>query len=256
MAQTKTNFRGKQYQLLENILARDNMLNALAKVESNKGAPGIDGVEVTSLRKNLKEDWHYTKSALLSGTYKPMPVREVDIPKPDGGFRTLGIPTVTDRMIQQAVSLKLMPIFDKDFSKYSYGFRPGRSAHQAVLKAREYIEEGYKWVVDIDIEKFFDRVNHDMLMARVARKITDKRVLKLVRSYLNAGVMRDGVVIGKHKGTPQGGPLSPLLSNIVLDDLDKELTKRGHKYTRYADDCNIYCRSRRAAERTYDSIVK
>ena len=255
VAQTKTNLRGKQYQLLENILARDNMLNALRKVESNKGAPGIDGMEVSSLRKHLKEDWHYTKSALLSGTYKPMPVREVDIPKPDGGFRTLGIPTVQDRMIQQAVSLKLMPIFDKDFSKYSYGFRPGRSAHQAVLKAREYIEEGYKWVVDIDIEKFFDRVNHDMLMARVAAKITDKRVLKLVRSYLNAGVMRDGVVIGKYEGTPQGGPLSPLLSNIVLDDLDKELTKRGHKYTRYADDCNIYCRSKRAAERTYDSIV-
>jgi len=255
VAQAKTNFRSKQYQLLENILARDNMLNALRKVEANKGAPGIDGVEVTSLRKNLKEDWHYTKSALLSGTYKPMPVREVDIPKPDGGLRTLGIPTVTDRMIQQAVSQKLMPIFDKDFSKYSYGFRPGRSAHQAVLKAREYIEEGYKWVVDIDIEKFFDKVNHDMLMARVARKITDKKVLKLLRSYLNAGVMRNGVVVEKYEGTPQGGPLSPLLSNIVLDDLDKELKRRGHKYTRYADDCNIYCRSRRAAERTYDSIV-
>jgi group II intron reverse transcriptase/maturase len=255
VAQTKTNLRGKQYQLLENILARDNMLNALRKVEANKGAPGIDGVEVTSLRKNLKEDWYYTKSALLSGTYKPMPVREVDIPKPDGGVRTLGIPTVGDRMIQQAVSQRLMPIFDKDFSKYSYGFRPGKSAHQAVLKARQYIEEGYKWVVDIDIEKFFDRVNHDMLMARVARKVADKRVLKLVRSYLNAGVMRDGVVVGKYEGTPQGGPLSPLLSNIVLDDLDKELTKRGHKYTRYADDSNIYCRSKRAAERTYDSIV-
>jgi group II intron reverse transcriptase/maturase len=255
VAQTKTNLRGKQYQLLENILARDNMLNALRKVESNKGAPGIDKMEVTSLRKNLKEDWHYTKSALLSGTYKPMPVREVDIPKPDGGLRTLGIPTVTDRMIQQAVSLKLMPIFDKDFSKYSYGFRPGRSAHQAVLKAREYIEEGYKWVVDIDIEKFFDRVNHDMLMARVARKVADKRVLKLLRSYLNAGVMRNGVAVEKHEGTPQGGPLSPLLSNIVLDDLDKELDRRGHKYVRYADDCNIYCKSRRAAERTYDSIV-
>jgi len=255
VAQTKTDLRGKQYQLLDNILAKDNMLNALKKVEHNKGAPGIDKMEVPHLRKHLSEEWQFTKSTLLSGTYKPMPVREVDIPKPDGGFRTLGIPTVTDRMIQQAVSLKLAPIFDKDFSEYSYGFRPGRSAHQAVQKARQYIEEGYKWVVDIDIEKFFDRVNHDMLMARVARKITDKRVLKLVRSYLNAGVLKDGVVIEKHEGTPQGGPLSPLLSNIVLDDLDKELTKRGHKYTRYADDSNIYCRSKRAAERTYDSIV-
>lgn len=255
VAQTKTNLRGKQYQLLENILARDNMLNALKKVEHNKGAPGIDKMEVPHLRKHLREEWQFTKSALLSGTYKPMPVREVDIPKPDGEVRTLGIPTVQDRMIQQAVSLKLAPIFDKDFSDYSYGFRPGRSAHQAVLKARQYIEAGYKWVVDIDIEKFFDRVNHDMLMARVARKVADKRVLKLVRSYLNAGVLRDGVVVGKHEGTPQGGPLSPLLSNIVLDDLDKELTKRGHKYTRYADDSNIYCKSKRAAERTYESIV-
>jgi len=255
VAQTKTDLRGKQYQLLENILARNNMLNALKKVESNKGAPGIDKMEVPHLRKHLREEWQFIKSALLSGTYKPMPVREVDIPKPDGGLRTLGIPTALDRMIQQAVSLKLAPIFDKDFSKYSYGFRPGRSAHQAVLKARQYIEEGYKWVVDIDIEKFFDHVNHDMLMARVARKVADKRVLKLVRSYLNAGVMRDGVVVGKYEGTPQGGPLSPLLSNIVLDDLDKELDRRGHKYTRYADDSNIYCKSKRAAERTYESIV-
>ncbi len=231
------------------------MLNALKRVEVNKGAPGIDGMEVSSLREYIRQEWKLIKSSLLDSTYRPMPVREVKIPKPDGGIRTLGIPTAGDRMIQQAVSLKLMPIFDKDFSKYSYGFRPGRSAHQAVLRAREYIEEGYKWVVDIDIEKFFDRVNHDMLMARVARKITDKRVLKLARSYLNAGIMRDGVVVEKYEGTPQGGPLSPLLSNIVLDDLDKELTKRGHKYTRYEDDCNIYCRSRRAAERTYDSIV-
>ncbi len=202
VAQAKTNPRAKQYQLLEKILAKDNMLNALRKVESNRGAPGIDGMEVPHLRVNLKEEWQITKSYLLSGTYRPMPVREVDIPKPDGGLRTLGIPTAADRMIQQAVSLKLTPIFDKEFSPYSYGFRPGRSAHQAVLKAKQYIEEGYRWVVDIDIEKFFDRVNHDMLMSRVARKVADKRVLKLVRSYLNAGAMRDGVVVEKHQGTP------------------------------------------------------
>ena len=255
VAQAKTNHRDKQYQLLEEILARRNMLNALARVESNKGAPGIDGMEVPDLRKNLREEWQFTKSILTSGTYMPTPVREVEIPKTDGGTRTLGIPTVLDRMIQQAVSLKLTPIFDKDFSDYSYGFRPRRSAHQAVAKAKQYIEEGYKWVVDIDIEKFFDRVNHDMLMARVARKVKDKRVLRLIRSYLNAGALKDGVVVDRYEGTPQGGPLSPLLSNIVLDDLDKELDRRDHKYVRYADDCNIYCKSRRAAERTYVSIV-
>ena len=256
VAQTKTNLRDRQYQLLEDILARQNMLNALKKVEANKGAAGIDGMEVSSLRKHLKEEWQLIKSLLLSGTYKPMPVREVNIPKPDGGLRALGIPTVTDRLLQQAMSQKLSPIFDKHFSDYSYGFRTGRSAHGAVLKAKEYIEQGYKWVVDIDIEKFFDRVNHDMLMARVAAKISDKRVLKLVRAYLNAGIMSDGVVIEKGQGTPQGGPLSPLLSNIVLDDLDKELESRGHKFCRYADDCNIYLKSRRAAERAYVSIVK
>jgi len=256
MAQTKTSSCGKEYQLLEEILARGNMLNALKKVEANKGAPGIDNMEVPHLRKYLKEEWEYIKSSLLDSTYKPMSVREVKIPKPDGGTRILGIPTVVDRMIQQAIAQKLIPVFDKHFSEASYGFRPGRSAHDAVLKAKEHIEQGYKWVVDIDIEKFFDRVNHDMLMARVARKVKDRRILKLIRAYLNSGVMANGVVAEKVEGTPQGGPLSPLLSNIILDDLDKELEARGHKFCRYADDSNIYLKSRRAAERTYISIKK
>ena len=256
LTRTKTGLYDRKCQLLEEILAKDNMLNALRKVEANKGAPGIDGMEVSSLRKHLKEEWCYIKSALLSGTYKPIPVREAKIPKPDGGVRTLGIPAAIDRMIQQAISQKLTPIFDIEFSENSYGFRPGRSAHQAVLKAKEYIEEGYRWVVDIDIERFFDRVNHDMLMARVARKVADKRVLKLIRAYLNTGVMADGVVVEKYEGTPQGGPLSPLLSNILLDDLDRELEKRGHRFCRYADDCNIYLKSERAAERTHSSMVR
>ena len=254
--QTKTSSCGKEYNLLEEILARQNMIKALKRVETNKGAPGIDGMEVSNLRKYLGKEWKLIKSSLLDSTYEPMPVREVEIPKPDGGTRTLGIPTAVDRMIQQAIAQKLTPIFEKQFSCQSYGFRPGRKAHDAVLKAKEYIEQGYKWVVDIDIEKFFDRVNHDMLMARVARKIKDKKVLKLIRAYLNSGVMVNGVVIDTAKGTPQGGPLSPLLSNIVLDDLDKELERRGHRFCRYADDCNIYLKSRRATGRTYSSIRK
>lgn len=253
-AQTKTNSCERKYQLLEEILARGNMLNALGRVEGNKGSPGIDGMEVSSLREYLIKEWKHIRSSLLDSTYEPMPVKQVNIPKPDGGIRTLGIPTAVDRMIQQAIAQKLTPIFEEKFSPSSYGFRPGRKPHDAVLKAKEYIEQGYKWVVDIDIEKFFDRVNHDMLMARVARKVKDKRVLKLIRAYLNSGVMINGVVIDTVKGTPQGGPLSPLLSNIVLDDLDKELEKRGHKFCRYADDSNIYLKSRRAAERTYSSI--
>lgn len=232
MAQTKTSSCGSKYQLLEEILARGNMLNALEKVEANKGAPGIDNMEVPHLRKYLKEEWEYIKSSLLDSTYKPMPVREVKIPKPDGGTRILGIPTVVDRMIQQAIAQKLIPVFDKHFSEASYGFRPSRSAHDAVLKAKEHIEQGYKWVVDIDIEKFFDRVNHDMLMARVARKVKDRRILKLIRAYLNSGVMVNEVVVEIEEGTPQGGPLSPLLSNVILDDLDKELEARGHKFCR------------------------
>lgn len=256
VAQTKTNFREMQYRLLEEILARQNMLKALVRVEANKGAAGIDQMEVSSLRSYLIDEWQLVKSLLLSSTYSPRSVRQANIPKSDGGLRTLGIPTVLDRLIQQAISQKLMPIFDKDFSDSSYGFRPKRCAHDALLKAKEYIEQGYKWVVDIDIEKFFDHVNHDILMARVARKVDDQRVLKLIRAYLKAGIMLNGVVLERYEGTPQGGPLSPLLSNIILDDLDKELTRRGHKFVRYADDCNIYLKSRRAAERTYASIVK
>ena len=240
MAQTKTSSCEKEYNLLEGILAKKNMLNALERVEANKGAPGIGGMEVSNLRKYLGKEWKHIKSSLLDSTYEPMPVRQVKIPKPDGGIRTLGIPTAVDRMIQQAIAQKLTPAFEKQFSEHSYGFRPGRKAHDAVLAAKEYIEQGYKWVVDIDIEKFFDRVNHDMLMARVARKVLGKRVLKLIRAYLDSGVMVNGVVVDTDRGTPQGGPLSPLLSNIILDDLDKELEKRDHKFCRYADDSNIY----------------
>jgi RNA-directed DNA polymerase len=202
----------------------------------------------------LKEHWLEVREALESGAYKPSPVRRVEIPKPDGGVRLLGIPTVMDRLLQQAVAQVLTPIFERKFSSSSYGFRPGRSAHDAIKQAQEYTQGGYEWVVDIDLEKFFDRVNHDMLMARVACEVKDKRVLKLIRAYLNSGVMVNGVVMETEEGTPQGGPLSPLLSNIMLDDLDKELEKRGHKFVRYADDCNIYVKTQRAGERVMESV--
>jgi RNA-directed DNA polymerase len=238
----------------EAVLARENMQTALKRVESNKGAAGIDGMEVKDLHNFLKEHWLEVREALESGKYRPSPVRRVEIPKPDGGVRQLGIPTVIDRFIQQAIAQVLTPMFEAVFSAHSYGFRPGRSAHQAVQQAQEYIAEGNEWVVDIDIEKFFDRVNHDMLMARVARVVKDKRVLKLIRAYLNSGVLVNGVVMETEEGTPQGGPLSPLLSNIMLDDLDKELEKRGHKFVRYADDCNIYVRTPRAGERVLEGV--
>lgn len=241
-------------ELWEQVLERENLTIAMKRVESNGGAPGIDGMTVKDLRTYLKEYWLGIREALESGAYKPSPVRRVEIAKPDGGVRLLGIPTVIDRLLQQAIAQVLTPIFERKFSPHSYGFRPGRSAHDAIKQAQEYTQAGYEWVVDIDLEKFFDRVNHDMLMARVAREVKDKRVLKLIRAYLNSGVMVNGVVMDTEEGTPQGGPLSPLLSNIMLDDLDKELEKRGHKFVRYADDCNIYMKTQRAGERVMESV--
>jgi RNA-directed DNA polymerase len=240
--------------LMEQVVARDNMLAALRRVESNKGAPGNDGMTVGELRDHLKPNWLRIKAELLADAYKPQAVRRVEIPKPDGGIRLLGIPSVVDRLIQQALLQVLTPTFDPTFSDFSFGFRPGRSAHDAVKLACEYIEAGYEWVVDIDLTKFFDQVNHDKLMARMWRRVKDKRVLHLIRRYLQAGVMLNGVVIATEEGTPQGGPLSPLLANIMLDDLDKLLEQRGHRFCRYADDCNIYVRSERAGERVMSNV--
>lgn len=241
---------------MEAVVERENMVKALRQVEANKGSAGVDGVSVECLRSILREHWPRIKEELLEGGYRPQPVRKVEIPKPGGkGMRQLGIPTVMDRLIQQALNQVMQPIFDPDFSESSYGFRPGRSAHQAVLKAREHAAKGKRWLVDMDLEKFFDRVNHDILMARVARKIDDKRVLQLIRRYLQAGIMIGGVVSPRTEGTPQGGPLSPLLSNILLDDLDKELEKRGHAFCRYADDCNVYVKSKRAGQRVLESLT-
>jgi RNA-directed DNA polymerase len=240
--------------LLEKALERGNLFKALGRVEGNRGAAGVDGMKVEELRAYLKAHWLELRERLLEGTYEPQPVRRVEIPKPDGGMRLLGIPTVLDRFIQQALQQALTPVFDPGFSASSYGFRPGRRAHDAVRVARSYIQAGNKWVVDLDLEKFFDRVNHDRLLARVARKVSDARVLGLIRKYLESGVMVNGVVAETTEGTPQGGPLSPLLSNVYLDDLDKELEKRGHKFVRYADDCNIYVGSRRAGERVMASV--
>lgn len=243
-------------QLMEGVLERENLVQAYKRVVSNHGSAGVDGVSVGELKLYIREHWDTIRESLLNGTYKPQPVKRVEIPKPDGkGVRKLGIPTVIDRMIQQALLQVLNPIFDAGFSESSYGFREGRSAHQAIVQAQAYVKAGKTWVVDIDLEKFFDRVNHDMLMARVARKVKDKRILKLIRGFLNVGVMENGLVCPTKEGTPQGGPLSPLLSNIMLDDLDKELERRGLSFCRYADDCNIYVGSKRAGDRVKRSIT-
>ncbi len=241
--------------LMEAVCERENLKKALRRVKANKGSPGVDGMTVEQLPEYLRAHWPQHRDELLRGTYRPSPVRRVEIPKPDGGVRKLGVPTALDRFVQQAVLQVLQPIFDPTFSDHSYGFRPGRSAHQAVAAAQKYLASGYRWVVDLDLEKFFDRVNHDLLMGRLAQRVLDTRVLKLVRAWLNAGVLENGLVSVTEEGTPQGGPLSPLLSNIVLHGLDCELERRGHRFARYADDCNVYVRSARAGHRVMASIT-
>jgi group II intron reverse transcriptase/maturase len=241
---------------MEQVVTAANMRRALQRIQANKGAPGVDGMTVQELPGHLKQAWPALRQALLAGTYRPQPVRRVEIPKPDGGVRQLGIPTVVDRLLQQAILQVLEPHYDPTFSPHSYGFRPGRRAHQAVRQAQEYVANGRTWVVDLDLEKFFDTVQHDILMARLARRIPDKRLLRLLRRFLQAGVLYQGVVMERYEGTPQGGPLSPLLANILLDDLDRELTRRGHAFCRYADDCNIYVRSQAAGARVMASVVR
>jgi len=242
--------------LMNTICQEDNLRRALKKVMANKGSAGIDGMSVTQLKQWFCDNKQNLVDTLLGDKYKPQAVKRVIIPKPGGGLRKLGIPTTTDRLVQQAILQVLSPIFEQYFSNSSYGFRPGRNAHQAIKQAQEYVKEGRSWLVDIDLEKFFDNVNHDILMSRIMRKISDKRVLRIIRKFLQAGALIDGVVILDNEGTPQGGPLSPLLANIILDDLDKELERRGHKFCRYADDCNIYVRSEKAGKRMMQSITE
>ena len=242
--------------MLEEILNKENMTLALKRVISNKGACGVDGMNVEELRPYINLHWAFIRVELLDGSYKPSPVKKVEIPKPDGGKRMLGIPTVLDRLIQQGIAQKLSELFDKDFSNSSFGFRPNRSAHQAVFQAREYINQGYRKVIELDLEKFFDNVNHDRLMRILARRIEDKRVLKLIRKYLSCGIMFNGIISSRDSGTPQGSPLSPILSNIVLDELDKELERRELKFIRYADDISIYVKSYDAANRVKERITK
>jgi RNA-directed DNA polymerase len=235
--------------LLQQALSRGNMVEAWRRVKANKGSAGVDGLTIEQTVEHLKTRWPHIRAELLNGTYRPQAVRRVEIPKPTGGTRELGIPTVTDRLIQQALLQVLQPLIDPTFSEFSYGFRPGRSAHHAVLQAQRYARDGYRVVVDVDLEKFFDRVNHDILMDRLARRIADKAVLRLIRRYLQVGIMADGVVLARDEGTPQGGPLSPLLANVLLDEVDRALQQRGHRFARYADDCNVYVRSQKAGER-------
>ena len=243
--------------LMEEVCERGNRREALRRVKANKGSPGVDGMTVDEIADYLKQHWPAIREQLLNGTYAPQPVMRMEIRKPDGGgMRKLGIPTVLDRVIQQAVMQVLQRRWDRTFSDHSYGFRPGRSAHQAVAQAQRYIAEGHGWCVDLDLEKFFDRVNHDKLMGQIAKRVADKRLLKLIRAFLNAGVMENGLVSPSVEGTPQGGPLSPLLSNLVLDELDRELERRGHRFVRYADDCNIYVRSERAGQRVMESVTQ
>ncbi len=238
---------GGDHRLMEQVVGRANALAALRRVKQNKGSPGVDGMTVDDLTPYLATHWEAIREQLLAGTYQPQPVKRQEIPKPGGGTRTLGIPTVLDRFIQQGLLQALQPQFDPTFSEHSYGFRPGRSAHQAVRAAQRYIQSGRRWVADVDLAKFFDRVNHDVLMERLSRRIADRRVRRLIRRYLVAGVMADGVAVERHEGTPQGGPLSPLLANVLLDEVDKALEKRGLVFARYADDLNVYTGSRRAA---------
>src|SRR5271168_2516286 len=242
--------------IMEDACERANLKGALRQVRGNKGSAGVDRMTVDQLGDYLKQHWPAIREQLLNGAYEPRPVRRVEIPKPDGGVRKLGIPTVLDRLIQQAVMQVLQRQWDPTFSEHSYGFRPGRSPQQAVAQAQKYIVEGRGWVVDFDLEKFFDRVNHDKLMGQIAKRVEDKRLLKLIRAFLNAGVMENGLVSPSVEGTPQGGPLSPLLSNLVLDELDRELENRGHRFVRYADDCNIYVRSERAGQRVMEGISR
>jgi RNA-directed DNA polymerase len=255
-AESATESPASGERLIEEVCQRGNLVRAWKRVQGNGGSPGIDGMRVEELTDYLREHWGTIREQLQRGTYKPQPVKRVEIAKPSGGKRKLGIPTVVDRFIQQAVMQVLQEEWDRTFSEHSYGFRPGRTAHQAVAKAQGYIAEGYYWVVDIDLEKFFDQVNHDKLMGQIAKRVKDKRVLRLIRGYLKAGVMENGLVRATDKGTPQGGPLSPLLSNLVLDELDRELERRGHRFVRYADDCNIYVRSERAGRRVMASVTR
>jgi RNA-directed DNA polymerase len=242
--------------LMELVVERQNLQRALKRVKQNKGSAGIDSMTVGELSDHLREHWPRIREQLLAGTYQPSPVKRVAIPKSGGGERELGIPTVLDRFIQQALLQVLQPRWDPTFSEHSHGFRPGRSAHGAVREAQRYVQQGRRWVVDVDLSKFFDRVNHDILMGKLAHRTADKRVLGLIRQYLNAGIMANGVVVERHEGTPQGGPLSPLLANVMLDEVDKELEKRGHAFVRYADDCNVYVQSKRAGERVMAALQK